>query len=134
MYALIIILFCELFHLIIHILVLFKLFSIKSFTLLHRKLYFSFDMISVLSSFLIIRKYFWLVLIHFIIHISAITYLYNMPSMFKKYINNFKDVFELAEQNWDKNNSIKIKYILGTLEDIIVHFLNVYSLLYLYKF
>jgi hypothetical protein len=118
----------EIMHAIMHYAVITKIFTIKKISLIYRRLYFSCDFITVIISFLILRGNLVLTAIHFIIHILAICHLFNIYET-----SFFKQVFELAEQKWNKHIIIKILYILGTYADILIHILNAYHFLLLIK-
>ncbi len=114
----------ELFHAFAHTLVLFNYYSIKRLSLYNRRVYFFFDLVSVLLSYYIVRENHILVSIHLIIHILAILQLYVNYSSF------FNDVHQMAEMKYfDKSYFVIALYIIGTSEDILVHLINSFYLL-----
>tara|TARA_Y100000389_G_C17086872_1_gene329358 strand:- start:81 stop:479 length:399 start_codon:yes stop_codon:yes gene_type:complete len=116
-----------------HILVLSNLYSIKNIDLFNRKIYFTFDLITVILSFLYLKNkkikykniYYLLVLIHIYMHISAIIHLFYNNNIF------YKNVFEMAESNFkNKKSYFVIKYYLGTIIDITVQIIHSYYLIF----
>jgi hypothetical protein len=112
----------EAYHAVAHSIVLLGLFRVRLNDIAQR-LYFVWDLLSVLACYAIIQRHHVLVLVHTIIHVLAVIHLLGYRNWF------FKRVFELAEQRWREQAWwVIIIYILGTLEDIMVHVLNIYYL------
>lgn len=118
-----------------HTLVLIGLESILNINDFIKKMYFIFDFSTVFVSFIFINLtqilnkhtllifiiYNVLVLVHIIIHIKAVIYLFDGKSTF------YKMVFECAEQKYeDKTYFMITRYILGTLADILCQIFNVF--------
>ena len=113
---------------ITHFIVLFQLTNIMPIKMYGNvsKTYFITDMLSVLLSYLFIRKNTKLVCIHFILHIFAVLYVLEI------YPTNFyNSVYKIAYNHTSNIPLIHIcLYNIGTTLDILCH---VYNVKYLYK-
>lgn len=114
---------CETFHVLIHIFVLFRLYTIESWGLHIRLLYFYLDLWSSFCTLLYTRRNASLVLIHFLIHLFALLFLiYGGPF-------SYSAVFQMAEGIFEEGNFDTFIYYLGTVEDIVTHLFNIYFLI-----
>jgi hypothetical protein len=122
-----ILLVTELWYAISHIIVLFQIAYIMPNIRngLYNKIYFSGDLISSLSSYYITRKNKTLVLIHFIVHLFVIIYLFNIY-----YMNFYNNIFNIAYNNL--NNIPKNHYYLYNLLTTLDILCHIYNIKYLY--
>lgn len=114
---------CELLHAYFHCLVLCGTSLTPDINII-KILYFAFDLLSVIFSYIITNKNFYLVFIHILIHIGALLHLLGLHIFF---YNFYDSVFKMGSQKWyDQTLLMKTLYIFGTVEDIITHLMNAY--------
>merc|ERR1712083_239528 len=115
---------CCLLHAYAHVLVLGGLMSIDGMPNLNRNVYFSFDLLVSLSSWMMTRRNTLMVAIHAMVHLSAVGHLLQiLPTKL------FNDVFEMGELDYGSKIPPHIVfYVWGTTQDICNHLLNAYHL------
>src|SRR5437660_7534950 len=101
----------ELTHSIAHTLVLFGWVSVTPHSLF-RKIYFSSDLLTVGLSYYFFQTNVWLVLIHLLIHLGAVQYLFfRQPS--NPQWKLFHHIFEMAENRWRNQRQLTIIIYVG---------------------
>eukprot|EP01084_Bolivina_argentea_P129600 228878_1 len=101
------------------------LFSIGNIQNTARKMYFSFDLMVSLSTWMVTQKNTVMIIVHALIHIGAVSHLF---SIIRTKI--YGDIFEMGELDFNnKAVAVIVFYIWGTTQDICTHLLDVYYLM-----
>lgn len=112
----------EAFLMATHYAVLRNYFSIENMDNFERKLYFCSDLLAVAGAYLLIgNKNWFLSLVHFAVHSTAVMHLFGFESFF------YAEVFKLAE-SIPSTFEISTIYTILTAADILCHAINIFLL------
>ena len=114
-------------HFVSHLLVLSGYYSIIGVVHRLRVCYFAWDMTSNLLCFYLTRRGVAFVVVHFCIHMLAVSNLLGWSSAF------FEFVFRMAEQQFDAPPEIAKLYVTGTLIDVVTHMVHMSNLVKLHQ-